>query len=194
MMFFRSERLFLRPGWPEDWSDLFRQIADEQIVRNLARAPWPYRPEDAREFAALVQDRRFPHFFITLPQAAGGNELIGCIGLHRFGEGAADLPELGFWIARRRWGQGYATEAGRAMLAIARTLGHRCITAVQFADNPASGRVLARLGFRPTGTSEQRYSLARGEAAPAHVHLAELAGASGGGDCGGGDGAMPRAA
>ena len=40
-MFFRSERLFLRPVWPEDWQAILNGIADEAVVRNLARAPWP---------------------------------------------------------------------------------------------------------------------------------------------------------
>lgn len=178
-MFFRSERLFLRPGWPEDWSDLFRQIADEDIVRNLARAPWPAGAQNAREFAAMAQDRRFPHFFITLPQIAGGSggtELIGCIGL--FGR-EGGVPGLGTWIARHRRGHGYATEAGRAVLAIARTLGHRRVEAHRFADNPAAARVLAKLGFRPTGAARQGYSLDRGTAAPAEVHAIDLVGATG---------------
>ena len=46
-MFIRSERLFLRPGWPEDWNELFGEISSvgdsgDAIVRNLASAPWPY--------------------------------------------------------------------------------------------------------------------------------------------------------
>jgi len=195
-MFFRSERLFLRPGWPEDWSDLFARIADERIVRNLASAPWPYGPDHARDFAALAQDRRFPHFFITLPRmAAGGYELIGCIGLHE-AEGTGGAAELGYWIAKERWGQGYATEAGRAVVAIARTLGHRRITASHFPDNPASGRVLAKLGFRATGRDEPRFSLARGERVWASVHVLDIAEARGGGDEGGGRemGSMRRAA
>lgn len=197
-MFFRSERLFLRPGWPEDWSELFGQIADEQIVRNLANAPWPYGAQDARDFAARAQDRRFPHFFVTLPQAAhgNGNALIGCIGLHERVGTSHGEPELGYWIARSRWGQGYATEAARAILSIARTLGHRRLRASQFADNPASARVLAKLGFRPTAATEPRYSLARGETLPAQIHALELSGVGddGGDDRGGEDVAMPRVA
>ena len=46
-MFARTERLLLRPGWREDAPALFRAIADEGIVRNLAQAPWPYGPGDA---------------------------------------------------------------------------------------------------------------------------------------------------
>lgn len=182
-MFFRSERLFLRPGWPEDWSDLFRQIADADIVRNLARAPWPHGAQNARELASMPQDRRFPHFFITLPNSGGGelggNELIGCIGLFRRDGG---VPAMGYWIARHRRRQGYATEAGRAVLVMARTLGHRRVEAHDFADNPAAGRVLAKLGFRPTGAHRSTWSLDRGEAMTGAIQAVELAGASGGGD------------
>ena len=84
-MFIRSERLFLRPGWPEEWEDLLTLIDDEEVVRNLARAPWPYTAEDARAFAQFQangreQDRLLPNFFVTLPSAEGAR-LIGSVGL-----------------------------------------------------------------------------------------------------------------
>jgi RimJ/RimL family protein N-acetyltransferase len=79
-MFIRSERLFLRPGWPEDWGELHARIRDEAIVRNLVRAPWPYEASHARDLAERPQDRRVPHFVVTLPTAAGP-KLIGSCGL-----------------------------------------------------------------------------------------------------------------
>ena len=160
-MFIRSERLFLRPGWPEDWQELFGLIHDEGIVRNLAQAPWPYTPEHAREFAARVADTGLPSFFITLP-GANGASLIGCAGLCRDG----DDVELGYWIARDHWGRGFATEAVRAVLAVARGLGHRRIVASHFLDNPASGRVLEKAGFRPIAGTSRRFSVGRGADAP----------------------------
>jgi RimJ/RimL family protein N-acetyltransferase len=169
-MFFRSERLFLRPGWPEDWDELTARIADPAIVRNLATAPWPYTACDARNFLAPDGDPRCPQFVVTLPTSAG-SELVGCTG---FARGDAGV-ELGYWIARPYWGQGYATEAARAALSLARTLGHRRVVASHFEDNPGSGRVLAKLGFRPSGGKVLRFSLARGEAAPARTYAVELA-------------------
>lgn len=154
-MFHRSERLFLRPAFPEDWEGILAGIGgDENIARNLARAPWPYGEAEARSFAAMPQDLRLPHFLITLP----GKGVIGSAGL---GENDGK-PELGYWIARPHWGQGYATEAAGAVLRIARTLGHTRLTAGHFVDNPASGRVLRKLGFVPTGRMTQRHSCARG--------------------------------
>lgn len=166
-MFHRSERLFLRPAFPEDWAAIEACLgADEGIVRNLAHAPWPYGADAARAFAALTQDARLPHFLVTLP----GVGVIGSAGLGEH-EGEA---ELGYWIARAHWGCGYATEAARAVLRIARTLGHQRIMAGHFADNPASGRVLAKLGFVPTGRIASRHSLARGEAAQSVEYACDL--------------------
>ena len=168
-MFIRSERLFLRPGWPEEWADLLALIDDEGVVRNLARAPWPYTAEDAKAFARMQterheQDRLLPNFFVTLPSADGAR-LIGSVGLSLV-EGEVNL---GYWIGRPFWGNGYATEASRAVLNLARALGHRRIVASHFVDNPASGHVLRKLGFRPTGEVRGRFSLARGGEAPASL-------------------------
>jgi RimJ/RimL family protein N-acetyltransferase len=174
-MFIRSERLFLRPGWPEDWEELLAVINDEGVVRNLARAPWPYTMADAMEFATRPQEKMLPHFFVTLPSATGA-KLIGSIGLGLHG----DDVELGYWIGRNWWGQGFASEAARAVLPLARALGHRRIVGSHFADNPASGRVLAKAGFRPTGRRSLRYSAGRGEAATSFGYEIELGDA---GDC-----------
>lgn len=153
-MFHRSERLFLRPAFPEDWQAIHARVSDESVVRNLARAPWPYGEADARFFAAMKQDPRLPHFLVTLP----GEGVIGSAGL---GEHDGH-PEIGYWIGRDYWGHGYATEAGRAVVEIARTLGHRRLRAGHFVDNPSSGKVLRKIGFRPTGQACKRFSLARG--------------------------------
>ena len=169
-MFFRSERLFLRPGWPEDWTDLFHAAQDAEICRNLATVPWPYRPEDAQGYAALPQDRRYPHFLVTLPGGDGG-ETIGTVALM---PGAAGRTDLGYWIARAHWGRGFATEAVRALLALARALDHREIHAAHFDDNPASGRVLRKAGFRPSGRIESCFSQARGRVVPAVHHAIRL--------------------
>ena len=66
-MFIRSERLFLRPGWPEDWQELEPLIADEKVVRNLASAPWAYTGEDARRFLETPQGLLLPRFLVTVP-------------------------------------------------------------------------------------------------------------------------------
>jgi RimJ/RimL family protein N-acetyltransferase len=80
-MFIRSERLFLRPIWPEDWAELHSGLSDGEVVKNLARVPWPYTPEAARGFAAASHHPRLPHFLITRPRGAHGVDALGVIGL-----------------------------------------------------------------------------------------------------------------
>ena len=161
-MFHRSHRLLLRPIWPEDWQALLAGIADEGVVRNLATVPWPYDESHAREFAARPVDPLFPRFLITRARDA---QAIGCIGIAPL-ESSGEI-ELGYWIARPFWGQGFATEAGKAVLGIARVLGHRELVSAHFLDNPASGKVLRNIGFQPTGRIEERFSCGRGEMVPA---------------------------
>lgn len=171
-MFHRTNRLLLRPIWGEDAPALHRAIADEGVVRNLARAPWPYDEADARAFAARPVDPLFPRLLVTLARDA---QVIGCIGLEPAEVGA----ELGYWIARPHWGQGYASEAGQAMLAIAAMLGHTILGAWHFLDNPASGNVLRKLGFEPSGRIEERFSCARKGKAPAAQYRRSLAARAG---------------
>lgn len=170
-MFHRTERLLLRPAWPEDWEMILWGIGDERVVRNLACAPWPYLPEHAHEFARRGQDPRYPAFLLTLPEDQG-SRLIGCAGLgESCGGGNA---EIGYWIARPHWGRGYATEGARGVLEVARLLGHTRIDAGHYLDNPASGRVLRKLGFQPTGAVKPRDCLARGEATPCAIYSLDL--------------------
>ena len=175
-MFHRSERLLLRPIWPEDWRGVLSGIADEGVVRNLARAPWPYGEKDAREFTSLPVEPLCPRFLIT---RAANAEVVGCIGIDppppEDGENEGTV-ELGYWIARPHWGQGYATEAGRAVLSIASTLGYSRVVGSHFLDNPASGKVLEKLGFEPTGRVVERHSCARGEQAQTVEYALDLAG------------------
>jgi RimJ/RimL family protein N-acetyltransferase len=168
-VFHRTQRLLLRPIWPEDWRSIFDGIADEGIVRNLARAPWPYTQDDARQFANLpAGDPHFPRFLLTLASDAS---LVGCMGLDQ----KDGKTELGYWIARQQWGQGFATEAGHAVIKIAEMIGHESLAAGHFVDNPASGRVLMKLGFVPDGLTTARYSLGRGKTAPAAEYTLDLA-------------------
>ena len=170
-MFARTEHLLLRPGWAEDAPALAAAIADEAIVRNLATAPWPYALRDAEAFLAAPRDPVLPSFLIY-ERTGGDPMLVGACGLGRRPSGAV---ELGYWIAREHWNRGFATEAGLALLAIAEALGLSRLEASYFIDNPASGRVLEKLGFLATGIAAPRYSCARGDEAMARLCWKSLA-------------------
>jgi RimJ/RimL family protein N-acetyltransferase len=170
-MFARTKRLTLRPGWPEDAPAVARAVGHEEVVRMLAKVPWPYRVRDAEAFLS----RRRPASeacFLILSHEGEHPRLVGGIGLAPDEEG----HELGYWLTPDAWGRGYATEAGRAVLSIARhALGLKRLHSGHFVDNPASGRVLEKLGFRATGMVKGRYSAGRGAIAPCRLFELDLA-------------------
>lgn len=157
-MFARTQRLMLRPGWPEDAAALAQAIAHEAVAMKLARLPWPYTTSDAAAWLGTPRGGTDPNFVITALDEATPR-LVGGIALSPDESGAT---ELGYWLTPAAWGRGYATEAARAVVDIARhALGLRRLVSGHFVDNPASGGVLRKLGFRETGR-EPRRSLARG--------------------------------
>ncbi len=169
-MFIRTERLLLRPGWIEDAPALASAIGDEAILTKLAQVPSPYRLGDAQWF--LTQPpvpRAMP--LLIFQRTHGNPRLIGGTGLHdQDGE-----AELGYWLARDVWGLGYATEAARAVINMARhSLRLPRLVSGHFIDNPASGKVLTKLGFRPTGQIVARESKARGTTVPCVLYDLDL--------------------
>lgn len=172
-MFARTNRLLLRPGFPEDAPALAAAIADERILRNLATAPLPYGLRDAEAFLAQPRDPVLPSLIIT-ERTDGAPRLVGACGLGRRPSGAV---ELGYWIARAHWGRGFATEAATALVDIARALRLPALEGSYFVDNPASGRVLEKLGFEPTGILAPRLSCARGAESPSRLLRLRLSGA-----------------
>jgi RimJ/RimL family protein N-acetyltransferase len=157
-MFLRTERLFLRPAWLEDAPQIARALGHEDVVRMLARVPWPYSEDHARAWIARPKDPNLPSLLVTLPIEQG--RIVGGCGLHD----VDGHVELGYWISPEYQGRGYATEAVKGLLSLARVAGHRQILARHAFDNPASGQVLHKAGFRPTGRSRQFHSLGRGRA------------------------------
>lgn len=160
-MFARTPRLLLRPGWMEDAPALAEAIGDPAILRNLTQVPARYSVDDARAFLGLPQDPCMPSL-LAFTRTRGAPKLVGACGIKRAEDG---VPELGYWIARPYWGLGFATEAARAVMSMARATAVRDIRAAHFADNPASGNVLRKLGFNFSGRVERRHSPARGTSA-----------------------------
>lgn len=173
-MFARTQRLTLRPAWPEDASALAEAIGHEAVARMLMRVPFPYSVDDAHAFAEQPRGAHEPRFLVFSHEAGAAPVLVGGIALTDFG-GETGV-ELGYWLTPSAWGRGYATEAGRAVVDMARhALPLSRLGAWHFADNPASGAVLRKLGFRRTGQSLVKTSAGRREPAAAIGYALDLA-------------------
>ena len=171
-MFARTARLTLRPAWPEDAPALAHAIDHAAVTRMLMHVPFPYDLADARAFCALPRGPHEPRFLIELHDRRA-TTLIGGIAIDD--QGGGDML-LGYWLTPSAWGRGYATEAGRAVVDMARhALPLRRLTAWHFTDNPASGAVLRKLGFRASGSIVMKTAVARREPAPAQAYALDLA-------------------
>jgi RimJ/RimL family protein N-acetyltransferase len=155
-----TERLVLRAPRLDDAARLAELANDFDVARMTTEIPHPYSLGDADDFLRRMETRdraRQAVFAIEHPK----DGFVGVLGFHPK-EPAA--PEVGYWIGRPYWGQGYATEAARAALDWAGAgWGRRLVVSGHFADNPASGRVLEKAGFLYTGVVQPRHSKARGE-------------------------------
>ncbi len=155
----RTERLTLRRPRAADAARVGKLSRDKDVARMVTLMPYPQPDISAEGFLLIMEAREslgHDHVFaIELP----GEGLIGLCGAHARGEVGF---EIGYWLGRAYWGSGYATEAARAVTAHACALDRGPVFAGHFTDNPASGRVLEKVGFVYTGEVTPRFSLARG--------------------------------
>lgn len=151
-----TARLILRAFRLEDAAAVQRLAGDRAIADTTISVPHPYRLDQAQAWIARLatdwEEGRSVGFAITLSPAV----VVGAIGLRDLDAEHAQA-EVGFWIGREHWGLGYATEAGQAVLRFAfETLGLNRVHAHHMVRNPASGRVLEKLGLRREGLLRQR--------------------------------------
>lgn len=150
-----TARLRLRPFTLADAPDVQRLAGAREIAAMTLRIPHPY-PDGVAEGWILSHAgawERGDELNLAVTRLDDGL-LLGAIGL------ALALPdaraELGYWVGVSYWGQGYATEAARALVAYGFDVLHvERIHACHFAGNPASGRVLRNAGMIHEGTQRR---------------------------------------
>ena len=135
-------RLCLRPFRRADAGEFARLAGDWAVASMTSDIPYPFSPVQAVGWLWPVRGE--VRFAIERD-----GRLIGGAGFYRRPSGVA---ELGFWLGRPWWGQGYATEAARAV--VRHGFANRRLpgfSSARFSDNAASARVLAKLGFEAAG-------------------------------------------
>jgi [ribosomal protein S5]-alanine N-acetyltransferase len=146
-----TTRLKLRPFSEADIAELVALVGAREVAATTLHIAHPYTEQKAREFLANSHDDNEVRLAVTLRQ---GGRLCGGIGLRLALE--HQNAELGYWIGVPYWGQGYATEAARELLRYGfEDLGLHRIFASHFKHNPASGRILAKIGMRYEGCQRE---------------------------------------
>ena len=152
----RTQRLSLRPLEPADAESIRALAGDFDVARMTGMIPHPYSERDALAWI----DRAGQGDEGVVFAVARDGALIGCSGYMPMD---AEHAEVGYWIGKPFWGEGFATEAVRAVVAHAFDAhGFAYVKAGHFVDNARSQRVLGKLGFSPDG-EEMRDCAARGE-------------------------------
>jgi RimJ/RimL family protein N-acetyltransferase len=152
-----TARLHLRRPVEGDAEAIIAIAGDWEVACRLARMPHPYTEADVRFFFGHIVPHE-PTWAIVWRETG---RLIGMIGLAPAPDGRS--AELGYYVARDHWGRGIATEAALTIARIGfQSFGYPKLTSAYYTDNPASGRVLAKVGFTVVGTSS-RPCLAEGK-------------------------------
>ncbi len=145
MTILTTPRLTLRPFAASDAADFQRLAGDWDIARMTSDIPNPLDEAGARHWLTpATEEQRFA--------ICRDERLIGGVGTFRRPSG---IGELGFWLGKAWWGRGLATEAASTVIAYGlATEAYTSFSSSHFEDNPASRRVLEKLGFEPAGQGE----------------------------------------
>jgi RimJ/RimL family protein N-acetyltransferase len=124
------------------------------VAENTLSIPHPYTEADAEAWISQQPIAYKAGTAVNFALTRRDHPLCGSVGLAL--NPNYNLADLGYWVGHPFWGQGYATEAATAVIAFGfSVLGLNRINATHFADNPASGRVMKKLGMVNEGYRPQ---------------------------------------
>lgn len=153
-----TERLILRAWSPEDADALYVLAADPDVGLSTG---WPPHTSVENSRQVIKDVLSVPENYAVVLKSSG--ELLGCMGAHPhkdLGGVETDEKELGYWIGKPFWGNGYAPEAGRALLLhLFKDLGEKACWCCHYDNNDKSRRVIEKLGFRYVATDPEHPTL-----------------------------------
>src|SRR5260370_29661164 len=146
-----SERLTLRRPTLADVKAIARIANDRRIAENTRRLPHPYSQDDAIEFVrAMAADARETVFLIE-----NNHTPLGVVSIDWR---EPDAPELGYWLGVEHWGQGFATEAARAVIDLTfEEFDVEHLISGARVSNPSSRNILEKCGFQWSGVELHRF-------------------------------------
>ena len=165
----KTERITLRPWFDADAKALYKYASDPEVG---PRAGWPphLSEDDSLEIIRNVFNN--PTTWAIVWNETG--EAIGAMGYGPSCDCSLPAwegePTVGYWVGKPYWGKGICTEALRLMIThIRNTTDIKSLISGHFIDNPASGRVMEKCGFKPTGETAFDNKLYQGADKPIKV-------------------------
>ena len=152
----KTERLILRPFSVDDSAFVKENAGSHEVYRNTMGMPHPYLEANAVEWISSHSLKFYRGEGLELSVALKSGELIGVVGISI--SKAHNRGELGYWLGKSYWNRGYCSEAAAALVGYAfKEMGLHKITSRHFQHNPASGRVLEKIGFTKEGILREEY-------------------------------------
>lgn len=157
-----TPRALLRPFRHADAADLFAIYSDPEVFRYIPLGDWKYIDESHQRIARDINTMAAGDYVRLAVERLDDACVIGEVLLFNFAR-ESRRAELGYALARKTWGMGYAAEALKPLVAFGfEELGLNRLDAVIDPRNAASAKVLQRLGFRHEGTLREHAAI-RGE-------------------------------
>ena len=146
-----TERLLLRRPTLADVKAITCLANDRRIAENTRRLPHPYLQEHAFEFVRAIADGARETVFLI----QSNHIPIGVVGINWR---EPDAPELGYWLGVGHWGQGFGTEAARAVIdyTFEEFEAEHLISGARV-TNPSSRNILEKCGFQWSGVELHRF-------------------------------------
>lgn len=148
-----TERLILSQLKEEDLPFIVDYLQDKIFSDLTSNIPYPYQREDAEIWLKMSKEGFETRKGFTFAIRDKEEKIIGAIGLHDREDGKA---ELGYWIEKPFWNNGFVTEAAKVILDFGfKELYFNKIFATHFPHNPASGKIMEKIGMQKESVLKQ---------------------------------------
>jgi len=140
-----TQDLVLRPPVLDDADDIARLANNFNVAKNLGTMPYPYFDADARDFLNKVTGDDSDGCTYAITHSETG-EMMGIAGLHGANT-RSEFPYIGYWLGEKHWGNGYATQAARALVDLFFKAGTQDVLMISCQrENVGSRRVIEKCG------------------------------------------------
>jgi RimJ/RimL family protein N-acetyltransferase len=152
-----TQRLILREITVNDALRITTLLNNHKISRYLSRVPYPYTVDDANEWIGLIREKYKDEKQINFAIVEKNSQTyMGSIGFNTNKE--HNRASIGYWLGEEYWGRGFVTEAGKELLKYGfEVLDLHRIYCSHFDANPASGKVMQKIGLKYEGRRVEHF-------------------------------------
>ena len=153
LLIMQNVSVAIRPFRSTDSAQVQTLLSDARVSRKAGNIPYPYAKNGAQTWiTSHGPQHRSGTAIIRAIVCLKTKQCVGAISIDQISRGLNSSGNLGYWVGVPYWNKGFCEQAGQLMLALAKKeYAMKRLVAAHCIDNPASGRVLEKLGFNELG-------------------------------------------